>query len=121
MAVLCGLVFVPAGLVKFVFHAWELGHFREFGLPWPAALEILAGVLETGGGALLIVRVAVVPVSLLLAVTMVVAIAYSGVGNGDVVPSLTLAPALLGGLLYLLMRSRAAAQPEAASVGLAAG
>ena len=74
--------------------------------PWPGALEILAGVLETGGGVLLLRRACVVPVALLLAATMVVAIAYSGIGHGDVVPSLTLAPALLAGLVFLLLRAR---------------
>jgi uncharacterized membrane protein YphA (DoxX/SURF4 family) len=61
-----------------------------------------AGVLETVGGVLLILRRWVVPTALLLSATMIVAIASSGIGNGDVIPSLTLAPALLLGLLYLL-------------------
>ena len=39
VAVVTGLIFILAGLVKFVFHAWELRAFRAFGLPWPAALE----------------------------------------------------------------------------------
>ena len=106
VAIVVGVIFVPAGLVKFVFHSWELHNFQAFGLPSPGALEILAGVLETGGGVLLLRRVCVVPVALLLAATMVVAIAYSGIGHGDVVPSLTLAPALLAGLVFLLLRAR---------------
>lgn len=109
VAVLTGLIFIPAGLVKFVFHGWELRAFRSFGLPWPSALEILAGVLEVAGGVLLVMRRAIVPTAVLLAVTMVVAIASSGLGHGDVIPSLTLAPVLLVMLVYLLARSRAAA------------
>jgi uncharacterized membrane protein YphA (DoxX/SURF4 family) len=105
VAIVTGVIFVFAGLVKFVFHHWELHAFREFGLPWPAALEILAGVLETLGGVLLVRRVAVAPTSAILAVTMVVAIASSGIGHGDVVPSLTLAPALLLALVFLLVRT----------------
>jgi hypothetical protein len=35
---------------------------------------------------------------------MVVAIISSGVGHGDVIPSLTLAPALLLAMLFLLIR-----------------
>ncbi len=97
-------MFFFAGLVKFVFHHWELGAFRSFGVPWPSALEIAAGVLETAGGILLILRRYVLPVAVLLAVTMVVAIAFSGIGHGDVIPSLTLAPALLVAMLYLLKR-----------------
>ena len=87
IALAAGAIFIVAGLVKFVFHSWELAHFREFGLPWPALLEILAGVFETIGGLLLVLRLLIAPVALLLAITMVVAIAYSGIGNGDVIPS----------------------------------
>jgi hypothetical protein len=47
----------------------------------------------------------VVPVALLLAFTMIVAIGASGVGHGDVIPSLTLAPALLIALIFLLSRA----------------
>ena len=105
VALLTGITFVIAGLVKFVFHHWELHAFRSFGLPWPAALEIFAGVLETAGGILLVRRRAVVPAATLLGVTMVVAIISSGIGHGDVIPSLTLAPALLLATLFVLLRS----------------
>jgi uncharacterized membrane protein YphA (DoxX/SURF4 family) len=103
VAILAGVVFVIAGLVKFVFHHWELDAFRSFGLPWPSALEIFAGVLETLGGILLARRRYVMPTAVLLAVTMIVAIVSSGIGHGDVIPSLTLAPALLVMMLYLLV------------------
>ena len=104
VALLTGVTFVVAGLVKFVFHHWELHAFHSFGLPWPSALEISAGVLETAGGILLSLRRAVVPAAAVLSVTMVVAIISSGVGHGDVIPSLTLAPALLLAMLFLLIR-----------------
>lgn len=104
VAVLTGVIFVLAGLVKFAFHHWELHAFREFGLPWPAVLEILAGVVETVGGVMLVRGVLVVPAAAILAVTMVVAIASSGIGHGDVIPSLTLAPALLLAMVFLLAR-----------------
>ena len=113
-AILTGVIFFFAGLVKFVFHHWELHAFRSFGLPWPSALEILAGVLEMAGGALLVVGRLVAPVAALLAATMVVAIAASGVGHGDVVPSLTLAPALLAATIYLLAAGARASRPPAA-------
>jgi uncharacterized membrane protein YphA (DoxX/SURF4 family) len=113
VAVISGVIFVFAGLVKFLFHHWELHAFRSFGLPWPSALEILAGVLEVVGGGLLALRRWVVPTAGLLAVTMVVAIAASGVGHGDVIPSLTLAPALLVAMLYLLVTARVRLRPEA--------
>jgi uncharacterized membrane protein YphA (DoxX/SURF4 family) len=102
VALLTGVVFVGAGLVKFAFHHWELHAFRSFGLPWPSALELLAGFLETFGGVLLTLRRCVMPVAALLAITMAVAIGSSGIGHGDVIPSLTLAPALLVAMLYLL-------------------
>ena len=104
VAILTGVTFVIAGLVKFVFHHWELHAFRSFGLPWPSALEIFAGVLETAGGILLARRRAVVPAAALLAVTMIVAIISSGIGHGDVIPRLTLAPVLLLATVWLLIR-----------------
>jgi uncharacterized membrane protein YphA (DoxX/SURF4 family) len=104
VAVVAGIVFFFAGLVKFVFHHWELHAFEAFGLPWPSALEILAGALEVAGGILLVLRRWVAPVAALLSATMVVAIGASGIGHGDVIPSLTLAPALLIAMLYLLAR-----------------
>jgi uncharacterized membrane protein YphA (DoxX/SURF4 family) len=105
VAILTGAVFIPAGLVKFVFHHWELHAFEEFGLPLPFALELFAGVLETVGGVLLIARRYVAPISALLCATMIVAIGASGIGHRDVIPSLTLAPLLLLALLFLLSRA----------------
>ena len=105
VAIVTGAIFVLAGLVKFVFHGWELRAFRAFGLPWPSALEIFAGVVEIAGGLLLLARKLVVPAAVLLVVTMLVAIGASGIGHGDVIPSLTLAPALLVALLFLLART----------------
>jgi SNF family Na+-dependent transporter len=46
----------------------------------------------------------VAPTAVLLAVTMIVAIVSSGIGHGDVIPSLTLAPVLLLMLVFLLTR-----------------
>ncbi len=104
VAIVTGVIFIFAGLVKFVFHSWELNAFRSFGIPWPSALEIFAGGLETVGGVLLALRLLVVPAALLLAVTMAVAIGASGTGHGDVIPSLTLAPALLLAMVFVLVR-----------------
>ncbi len=119
VAVVTGIIFIFAGLVKFVFHHWELDAFRSFGLPWPAGLEIFAGVLEVAGGIMLLWRRYVVPAAGLLAVTMVVAIASSGIGHGDVIPSLTLAPALLLAMIYLLARGLGSSLQSAASAGRA--
>ncbi len=101
---MAGAIFVVAGLAKFVAYGWELDAFKRFGLPAPEGFVIAAGVLETVGGLLLIRRRFVVPVALVLAATMAVAVAVSGFGAGDVIPSLTLAPALLVAMVFLLVR-----------------
>lgn len=103
LAVALGVVFLIASLPKFLAYGWELDQFRRFGLPGPdEAWVIAAGVIELVGGALLIAGRAVRPAALVLAATMVVAIASSGVKEGDVVPSLTVAPLLLAGCVVLL-------------------
>lgn len=106
VARVAGAVFVPAGLIKFAAYGWELDNFRRFGLPLPGAWVITAGVVETIGGVLLLRGTAVAPSALVLAVTMAVAIGVSGVAQGDVIPSLTVAPALLAAMLYLLAAGR---------------
>lgn len=109
-----GWTFVVASLPKFLAYGWELDNFRRFGLPAPGVWVIAAGVLELAGGVLLVRRRLVVPVTAILAAVMVVAIAVSGVKEGDVVPSLTVAPALLVALAYLL---RDAVDVRAATAG----
>ncbi len=104
LAVALGLIFVVAGLAKFVLHGWELAAFRRFEMPAPEVTVLVIGALEVLGGVLLTARRAVAPVALLEAAIMVGAIAVSGIGAGDVIPSLTLAPALLVALLVLLAR-----------------
>ena len=100
-----GASFVVAGSIKFAAYGWEVDNFRRFGLPAAPAWVVAAGVIEMGAGTLLIRRRAVVPAAVLLVVTMAVAIAVSGIGHGDVIPSLTLAPVLVCGLLYILGRA----------------
>ncbi len=105
VAIVTGVIFVVAGLPKFVAFDWERDAFVSFGLPFPEALVILAGVVEIGGGLLLVARRLLAAAALVLAVTMAVAFVSSGLGHGDVIPSLTLAPALLAASVYLLVRS----------------
>ena len=100
-----GAVFIPAGLIKFAAYGWEVDNFRRFGLPTPEAWVIAAGVVEVVGGLALLGRRGVLPASAVLAVTMGVAIATSGVKEGDVIPSLTVAPVLLGATAYLIDRA----------------
>ncbi len=94
-AVVAGVVFVVASIPKFAFYGWELDQFERFGLPLAPVLVVLAGVLELAGGIALARRRLVLPALALLAPTMVVAVVSSGLLQGDVVPSLTVAPALL--------------------------
>jgi putative oxidoreductase len=102
--VLIGLAFVVAGIPKFAANAWETRAFDSFGLPWPGALVIVIGAVEIAGGVLLLCDRLTRPTALVLAAVMVGAIAFSGIGHGDVVPSLTVAPLLLVATLFLLSR-----------------
>ena len=112
VALVSGAIFVVAGLVKFVFHDWELDAFRRFDLPHPNAFVVAAGVVEVVGGVLLLMRRWVAPTAFMLAVTMAIATVVSGFIAGDVIPSLTLAPALLAAMLYLLWVSLRFAPPR---------
>ena len=96
-----GAVYFVAGLPKFVAFDWERDAFVDFGLPFPEVLVILAGVIEIGGGIALLTQRWLWPSYALLSATMAVAIVSSGVLNGDVIPSLTVAPALLAATVYL--------------------
>lgn len=102
VALVCGLIFIPAGLVKFAFHHWELQAFRDFGIPAPTVMEPLVGVLETVGGVLLVRRVLIVPTAAVLAVIMAVAFVAGGIIHSSPIPSATLAPALLVAMIYLI-------------------
>jgi uncharacterized membrane protein YphA (DoxX/SURF4 family) len=97
-----GVVFVFAGAFKFAFYSGELHAFERYGLPTPEAFVVLIGVVEIGGGVLLLRDRLTRPTALVLAAVMVAAIALSGVGRTEVIPSLTLAPLLLAAMLYLL-------------------
>jgi uncharacterized membrane protein YphA (DoxX/SURF4 family) len=98
---LAGAVYAGAGTPKFFAHGWEAGHFRTYGLPLPDAFVYLIGAIEILGGLALLANVAVRPVSLLLGAVMIGAIVTSGIGQGEWIPSLTLAPALLIASAYL--------------------
>jgi uncharacterized membrane protein YphA (DoxX/SURF4 family) len=102
VALICGLIFVVAGLAKFVFYHWELHAFRDFGIPMAGAMEPLVGGLETIGGVLIASRVLIVPTAFVLAVIMFVAFLAGGIIHGSPIPSDTLAPALLLAMIYLM-------------------
>ena len=102
VAQLCGVIFIAAGLVKFVFYHWELHAFRDFGIPAASVMEPIVGVLETLGGAILFARMLIVPTAFVLAVIMLVAFVAGGLIHGSPIPSDTLAPALLVAMVYLM-------------------
>lgn len=106
--VLTGIAFVIGGLPKFVAYHWEHDAFVRFGLPQAWAWVIAAGIIEIAGGVLLIRDRFVLASSVLLAITMAVAIGVSGIKEGDVIPSLTVAPVLLAACLYLIWNTRRA-------------
>jgi hypothetical protein len=73
-----------AGLVKFVFDHAERHAFRSFGLPLAIRARDLRRAVEIVGGTLLMFRRCIVPATVLLGITMVVAIGSSGIGHGRV-------------------------------------
>ncbi|MEJ7785299.1 MAG: DoxX family membrane protein [Solirubrobacteraceae bacterium] len=97
-----GAIFVIAAMPKFFAFGWELDAFRRFGLPVPEAWVIAAGIIELVGGLLLLLGRHVLPAALALGATMAVAVWSSGILEGDVIPSLTLAPALLAACVFLV-------------------
>ena len=99
---IAGAVFVLFGLGKFVAYDSELVSFHHYGLPLPEAMVIVIGVVELAGGALLLAGRHVRPAAFLLAGDMVGAILVAGLGQGEVFPSLTLAPALLVAMVVVI-------------------
>jgi putative oxidoreductase len=96
-----GTVFVVFGIGKFVNHGAEVDSFSSYGLPSPDAFVDAIGVIEVGGGLLLIAGLATRAAALVLAGDMVAAIAVSGIAKGEII-SLTLAPVLLVLMVLLL-------------------
>jgi uncharacterized membrane protein YphA (DoxX/SURF4 family) len=94
-------VFVVFGAGKFVNHASELASFRQYAVPAPDAFVYVIGVLEIVGGLLLASGVLVRLAALALAGDMVGAIVVSGLSQGEDL-SLTLAPALLVAMIFLI-------------------
>ena len=95
------VVFVVFGTGKFVNHASELASFRLYGLPAPGVFVFLVGGLEIVGGLMLAAARWVRLAALALAGDMVGAIVVSGLARGEII-SLTLAPLLLLGMLFLI-------------------
>lgn len=96
-----GGIFLGFGMGKFTRHSAEAHSFDRYGLPFPDTFTYLIGVVEVGGGLLLIAGLLVRPAALMLAGNMVGAISTAGVKEGGAV-NLGLAPVLLVTMLFLL-------------------
>ena len=96
-----GAVFVIFGLAKFTSHETEVNSFRSYGLPSPDAFVYVIGTLEVIGALFLFAGFATRFTAVVLAGNMAAAIVVSGLGEGEVI-SLTLAPALLISMLFLI-------------------
>jgi putative oxidoreductase len=96
-----GIIFLIFGAGKFSDHAAELASFRHYPLPAPDAFVYLVGVIEIGGGLLLIVGLLTRLAALALAADMIGAIVISGLARWELV-SLTLAPLLLVAMIGLI-------------------
>ena len=96
-----GAVFVGFSIGKFARHEAEAGAFERYGLPFPDLFTYVVGVVELGGGALLLVGLGTRLAALALAGDMVGAVATGGRVDGGLV-HLGLAPLLLATTLFLV-------------------
>jgi putative oxidoreductase len=72
---LVGAVFVSEGIQKFLFPAdLGVGRFMKIGLPWPGILAPFVGVVEIGGGLLLLLGLLTRFAAIALIIDMLVAI-----------------------------------------------
>ena len=95
------IVFLIFGVSKFVNHAAELASFRHYPVPAPGTVVYAVGVIEIGGGLLLLAGLLTRLAALALAADMIGAIVVSGLARWETV-SLTLAPVLLAAMIILI-------------------
>ncbi|APA98695.1 DoxX family protein [Nocardia seriolae] len=103
--VLAGLLFILTSFPKFPFagqaHRDEMAAFVSFGFPDSPTIVLLVGLLELGGGLLLVLGLGTRIAAIALAVNMIGAIATAGVRVGGPF-HLGLAPTLLAVMLFLV-------------------
>jgi len=92
---------VLIGIGKFADHMQEAIDFEHYGVPLPDLAVWVSGVIEVGGGALLVVGLATRLAAALVAGNLVVAIATAGVMEGGTF-HLGVGPALLAAMLFLV-------------------
>jgi uncharacterized membrane protein YphA (DoxX/SURF4 family) len=110
------VVFLIFGADEFVNHARNVRSFTAYGLPSPSAFSYGIGTLEIVGALALISGIALLPAAIALAGDMVGAIVVSGIALGELV-SLTLAPAMLGAMLVLIVRELRGRRKQPRGVG----
>ena len=93
---------VLVGLGKFVDHASEVRDFRGFGVPLPEFAVPLAGVIEVGGGQLIIAGFLTRPAAALVIANLLVALLTAGVNEGGSF-HLVVGPTLILLLTYLVV------------------
>ncbi len=129
LRIAAGVVLVLFSAGKFVHHGAEAAAFDRYGIPFPEVATGLVGLLELGGGLLLVAGLLTRPVALLLAGNMLGAVLTAGRIDGGAV-HLGLAPALLAVMVLLVwagagrpsadaLLSRAASGRPAAPTGSA--
>src|SRR5262245_11457149 len=96
-----GIIFLVFGVAKFSDHAAEFASFRHYPLPAPEVFVYLAGVIEIGGGLLLIMGLLTRVAQLALPPEMPGAIVVPGLALGELI-SLPLAPVLLVAMISLI-------------------
>jgi putative oxidoreductase len=99
--VVAGAVVAGFGVGKFTHHRAEADALDRYGIPFSDLTTYWVGIVELGGGALLVVGLVTRVAALALAVDFVVAISTAGRIEGGAV-HLGLAPALLVSMLFLL-------------------
>ncbi len=99
--VVAGILFVWFGVPKFTEHAGWVAGFASYGLPGSSLLVYGTGLAEVLGGLALVAGVGVRVVAALLALVMAGAVISGGIIGGNP-SSLTLAPALLVAVLFVL-------------------
>jgi putative oxidoreductase len=99
--IVAGAIVAGFGVGKFTHHRAEADALDRYGIPFSDLATYWVGVVELGGGLLLVAGLLTRPTALALAVNFTVAIATAGRLEGGAV-HLGLAPALLGSMLFLL-------------------